>query len=196
MDDARRLLIPRARQRDVVVMDREGPRVRSHPRTSRSLATRHDVGSQAGHPCLWVIRCIGHTRRLPSTRVPHQFPQPSPLRNRVSATISFTSPKLSRNSSLPGPLPRPPYVATTPLEQLPEVIQASNRLCSTVGFERALIRGAASKLVLFRSPKPLRVPLLWVSRCARFLTRGRVNCQGWPGPESRTAAGGRRPDHR
>jgi len=124
MDDARRLLISRARRQGVVAMDREGPRVRSHPRASCSLATRHDVGSHVGHPCLWVIRCIGHTRRLPSTRAPHQFPQPSPLRNRVPATISFTSPKLSRISSLPGPLPRPPYVATTPLEQLPVVIQA------------------------------------------------------------------------
>ena len=38
------------------------------------------------------------------------------LAGRVPVTISFTSPRLSRNSSLPEPLPRQPYVATTPLE--------------------------------------------------------------------------------
>ena len=54
----------------------------------------------------------------------HQFPQPGPLEERTPATISFTSPKLSRKSSLPGSLPRPPYVATARGERLPVLIQA------------------------------------------------------------------------
>ena len=37
-------------------------------------------------------------------RVLHQFPQPGLLEKRTPATISFTSPKLSRKASLPGSL--------------------------------------------------------------------------------------------
>ena len=57
-------------------------------------------------------------------RVLHQFPQPGPLEKRTPATISFTSPKLSRKASLPGSLPRPPYVAAARGERLPALIQA------------------------------------------------------------------------
>jgi hypothetical protein len=57
-------------------------------------------------------------------RVLHQFPQPGLLEKRTPATISFTSPKLTRKSSLPGSLPRPPYVATARGERPPVLIQA------------------------------------------------------------------------
>ena len=61
---------------------------------------------------------------LVAERVLHQFPQQGLLEKRTPATISFTSPKLSRKASLPGSLPRPPYVATACGKRLPVLIQA------------------------------------------------------------------------
>ena len=60
-----------------------------------------------GHPMLTPRPLARGDRAL------HQFPQPGPLERRAPATISFSSPKLSRNASLPGSLPRPPYVAAS-----------------------------------------------------------------------------------
>ena len=63
--------------------------------------------------------------RPPAGSVPHQFPQPGLLGSRLPATISFTSPKLSRKPSPPEALPRPPYAATARRTgTAPQVIQA------------------------------------------------------------------------
>jgi hypothetical protein len=61
-------------------------------------------------------------------RALHQFPQPGLLEKRTPATISFTSPKLTRKSSRPGSLPRPPYVAIVRGKRIPALIQAVSGL--------------------------------------------------------------------
>jgi hypothetical protein len=82
----------------------------------RTLGRAHALGSvlpshskAAGQPRRSPM-LVGHPMRrtrppAPAATAPHQFPQSSPLGSRAPATISFTSPKLSRNSSLPRPHP-------------------------------------------------------------------------------------------
>jgi len=100
---------------------------REGPRAPCSLATRPRTGDR--HRATRACGSSGARHRQPIGRhgALHQFPQPSPLESGTPATISFTSPKLSRNASLPGALPRPPYVATTHLQVDAQVIQAHER---------------------------------------------------------------------
>jgi hypothetical protein len=79
--------------------EREGPRARS-PSTTRS-SRRHPT-EHAGAPRRATRACGSSDATDPpaSPRCPNRpdpFPQPSPLGSRTPATISFTSPKPSRN---------------------------------------------------------------------------------------------------
>jgi hypothetical protein len=73
-----------------------------------SRATRPRADDRRRPPVLVrhpVLAAAAPTERAAAL---HQFPQPSLLGSGTPATISFTSPKLSRNASPPATLPRPP----------------------------------------------------------------------------------------
>src|SRR5664279_3211102 len=75
-----------------------------------------------GDPVLRQLR-----RRQTPPRSATNSRQPGLLERRAPATISFTSPKLTRKPPLPEPLPRSPYVTTTRHREAYKVIQAPYR---------------------------------------------------------------------
>ena len=82
--------------------------------------------AHARRPGLSVIRCsTGPNHALSRTRASHQFPQPGLLERRTPATISFTSPKLTRKPSPPGPSPEVTVRDHHLLPGGPSVIQAA-----------------------------------------------------------------------
>jgi hypothetical protein len=142
--------VPADRQDDDVGWEAEASEGRSCSGSRARAARSHAISLAAqawpsernsppvGHP---VLAAAAPTERAAALH----HPQPSLLGSGTPATISFTSPKLSRNASPPATLPRPPYVATTRVQVDGSVIQAIIRgPCSRCQQQRPVDRDGGS----------------------------------------------------
>lgn len=118
----------------------------------------------------WLVSNPMRRKTLPALAgwPSHQFPKQGLLRSGPLATISFTSQKLTRNTSLPEALPRPPYVVTTAIGWMVLVIQAAYRVGGALD---ALLRPRSAPNVKTSRRKSRSDTISWRRRCRQAALR-------------------------
>ena len=71
--------------------------MRSHRQATCPLAARQDPVANRGHPCLWVIRCIGQTPLAPANAHGPSIPSTESAREQNPGDDLFHEPEAQPN---------------------------------------------------------------------------------------------------